>query len=146
MKNPYLWGLLRIACGMCALAAVLTVAIYKTQLVATNPDKLYPALLGASFVFLHWLAWRIYFELIGLPDIDRVAVEKNKISHRSGWRLAIGFGYFFLILSLINHYTSPAHAHAATGVGYAIILVLAGLIGQMAYVTRHLITQKYKGT
>ena len=144
MKNPYLIVILKITCGLLALFAILTVAIYKTQLTVINQDKVYPALLGVSIVFLHWLSWRFYFEVIGLPESERINIQKNKTWRRSSWNLAIGFGYFFLTMSMLNHYISPEYAHAQTGIEYTIILLSGGIVGQMAYITRHLITKKYK--
>ena len=143
MKSIHLDHLLKIACAISGFAALTTIAIYK-RLDTSLDDKIYPLVLTLSVIFLHWLAWELYYDLIGLPSSFKKRIKKEKTQRKSGWRSFVAFAYVLLALSVFNFYMSPTFAEAGTGVGYALILMAVGLIGQMAYVTRHLISEKYK--
>lgn len=143
MKSVHLDLLFKVACSIAGFFAICSVAIYK-RLDTSFDDKIYPLVLTISIIFLHWLAWELYYELIGLPASFKKEIKREKIQRKSSWRYFVSFGYLFLVLSIFNFYMSPAYAEATTGVGFTLKLMAIGLIGQMAYVTRYLISNKYK--
>jgi membrane protease YdiL (CAAX protease family) len=135
MKYVYLDLLFKVACSIAGFFAIASVAIYK-RLDTSLDDKIYPLVLTISIIFLHWL--------IGLPASFKKGIKKEKIQRKSGWRYFVSFAYLFLVLSIFNQYMSPVYAEAAMGISYTLKLMAIGLIGQMAYVTRQLISAKYK--
>jgi hypothetical protein len=143
MKSIYLDILIKVACSIAGFFAIASVAIYK-RLDTALDDKIYPLVLTISIIFLHWLAWELYYELIGLPASFKKGIKKENIQRKSGWRYFVSFAYLFLVLSVFNQYMSPDYAEAAMGISYTLKLMAIGLVGQMAYVTRHLISAKYK--
>ena len=143
MKSVYQEIFFKVVFALAGVAALGIVAIYD-RLDTSFDDKLYPLLLVLSIIYLHWLAWELYYELIGLPSSYKKGIKKQKMQRKSGWRYFVSFGYLFLVLSIFNQYMSPVYAKAAMGIGYTLKLMAIGLIGQMAYVTRNLISAKYK--
>ncbi len=107
-------------------------------------DKVYPILLLGSIGLWHWLSWRLFFDLIALPEVHRSKVNREVITKKSAFSFLIPIGYLLLALCIFNFYASPKYAHAATGVRYGLIAIGLGLLGQMLAVVRFLISEKFK--
>jgi hypothetical protein len=143
MNNPYIKAIFKIICCVLALFSVLWVAIYGTQLSKPIDDNYYAALLVVAIIYLHWFSWKLYFDFIGLPKSEINLISGAKISHRSSWRVITGLGYMMLITTIFIHYSSVDEKSTIKGIDYALILLISGLLGEIAYVTKHLIKKKY---
>jgi hypothetical protein len=143
MKSLYLDLAWKTLLSVAAVVSVAVVAIHD-RLEAAPSDKVYPILLILAIAYLHWIAWELFFGFFGVPTLAQKKIRADSIRMRSTSGFIIAVGYVFTLISIFNHVISPEYAHAAEMISWAIKLIAAGVLIQMIFGIRELLSDKLK--
>ena len=140
MKSVYLELAWKTILSTICVASLGTVAILD-RLETFPEDKIYPIVLFLAVIYLHWIAWELFFAFFGVPALvkERIKTEKKRTKSISGFLIA--FGYVFITLSTLNQLMSPSFAQAVEMISWSMKLIAAGVIIQMLFTLRELISK-----
>ena len=144
--NPILkLTLLKVLKAMLAFVSIMMVAISSEM--ATHPtDKTYPILLMVSLLYLQWVSWDFFFEVIGVPTTDekRIRSQFSPLFKKILLDRLILLGYCVILASFFNWYMPKAQGIPFVAIKYGVILIVIGVLARMFAVIRMLIGEKYK--
>lgn len=143
MKSLYLEVAWKTILSIAAVFFALIVAIHG-RLDAFPEDRIYPVLLILGIAYLHWIAWELFFGFFGVPAPTQKKIRASSIRMRSAAGLMVAAGYVFTLITIFNHVVSPEYAHASEMIAWTIKLIAAGVLIQMLFAVRELLSEKFR--
>jgi hypothetical protein len=137
--------LVKVLKSILAFVSILMVAISGEM--ATHPtDKTYPVLLIVSLVYLQWVSWDLFFEIIGVPTSDekRIRSQFKPLFKKVLLDRLILLGYCLILLASVSWYSPTVQEIPNQVMKYGIILIIIGVLARMFAVMRMLIGEKYR--
>ena len=138
-------ALIKTSKSIIAFIAIMMIAISSEM--AKHPEqKYYPVLLFLSVVYLQWVSWDLFFELIGVPmrDEGRIRLQFSALFKKLLLDRLILLGYCAIISSSFIWYMPVEHGMPVEVIKYGIILIVIGVLARMFAVIRMLIAEKYR--
>jgi hypothetical protein len=143
MKSLYLDLLWKTILSIVCVASLGTVAILG-RLETAPEEKIYPIVLFFAVVYLHWITWELFFGFFGVPPSAQNKIKADLVRIRSISGFFIAAGHVVVALSVFNHLVSPEYAHAAEMITWALKLIAVGVLIQMLFSVRELLSERFR--
>ena len=143
MKSLYLDLAWKTILSVVCVASVGTIAILD-RLDTAPEDKIYPIVLLFAVIYLHWIAWELFFGFFGVPPSAQKKIKTDRVRIRSISGFIIAAGHVFVALSVFNHLMSPDYAHAIEMITWALKLIAVGVLIQMLFSVRELLSERFR--
>jgi hypothetical protein len=137
--------LVKVLKSILAFVSIMLVAI-SDEMAAHPTDKFYPVLLFSSLIYLQWLSWDFFFEIIGVPTSDekRIRNQFKPLFRRVLLDRFILLGYCAILASFFKWYLPDKDYPAAEFMKYGFIFITIGVLARMFAVMRMLIGERYR--
>ncbi len=128
-----------------AFISIMMIAINAGM--AENPiHKIYPVLLLGSIMYLQWLSWDFFFEIIGVPPSDEKRIKSHfkRLFKKLLLDRLILLGYCAIFASFFNWYMPSNPGIPIEIIKHGLVLIGIGVLARMFSVVRMLIGEKYE--
>jgi hypothetical protein len=144
--NPiFKFMFVKVLKSILAFISIMMIAIYAGM--AENPiHKFYPVLLLGSIMYLQWLSWDFFFEIIGVPTSDETRIRSHfkRLFKKLLLDRLILLGYCAILASFFNWYMPSNPGMPIEIIKHGLILIGIGVLARMFSVVRMLIGEKYE--
>ena len=137
--------LLNVLKSILAFVSIMLIAI-SGEMASHPTDKFYPILLLLSVVYLQWVSWYFFFEIIGIPSSDEKRIRKQfkPLFRKVLFARLIPLGYLAILASFFVWYMPQVDGMPKQTIKYGVIFIAIGLLAQMFAVVHMLISEKYR--